>query len=235
MTHHPVRFCGHDLHCDLSGILYWPEESLLVVADLHLEKGSGLAARGQLLPPYDTRTTLDRLDTALRRYRPDTVISLGDSFHDRGALARLDPIDTRRIERMTGDHDWIWIAGNHDPEISNPFNGAVASEISVSGIAFRHESSGGTAEITGHLHPKAGIRTRARKLWRPCFAVGRERMILPSFGAYTGGLDVFHPEIAGVIGQEFEAVVMGQNRIHRLPGGRLTPMESTRKMAVGYV
>lgn len=234
MTHYPVSFCGNDLFCDLTGALYWPAERTLVVADLHLEKGSGLAARGQLLPPYDTRATLDRLDAALRRYSPDIVISLGDSFHDGGALARLDPVEAQRIERMTARHDWIWIAGNHDPEIGNPWHGAVAAEVSIAGLAFRHLSVGGSGEVSGHLHPKASIRTRARKLWRACFTIGTERMILPSFGAYTGGLDVLHPEITAVVGDDFDAIVLGQNRIHRFPSDRLVPLESTRRRALAY-
>ena len=84
---------GAEILADPSGALYWPEERMLVVADLHLEKGSAFAKRGVLLPPYDTANTLVRLAALFHRYAPRLVIALGDSFHDGDGPRRMSSAD----------------------------------------------------------------------------------------------------------------------------------------------
>ena len=138
---------------DLSGALFWQEQRLLVVSDLHLEKGSSFAARGVLLPPYDTVATLGRLAA---------VIALGDSFHDRDAHERLSAPDREALSAMQARRDWIWISGNHDPALPSDLGGVVASEVAIGPIAFRHEPTGAVGEIAGHLHPKARVSTCGR-------------------------------------------------------------------------
>ena len=142
---------------DLSGALFWEEQSLLVVSDLHLEKGSSFAARGVLLPPYDTVATLSRLAAVIARHDPRIVIALGDSFHDRNAHERLSPPIARRIAALQARRDWIWISGNHDPALPRDLGGMVASEVAIGPIVFRHEPTGAYGEIAGHLHPKARV------------------------------------------------------------------------------
>ncbi|MCP4736163.1 MAG: ligase-associated DNA damage response endonuclease PdeM, partial [Bosea sp.] len=151
---------GVSLIADLSGALYWEAQRLLVVSDLHLEKGSSFAARGVLLPPYDTAATLSRLAAVISRHNPRMVIALGDSFHDRDAHERLSGIDRDAITAMQAGRDWIWIAGNHDPALPSDLGGVIASEVCIGPIAFRHEPSGAFGEIAGHLHPKARVATR---------------------------------------------------------------------------
>src|SRR5213595_3620906 len=195
---------------DLSGALFWREQRLLVVSDLHLEKGSSFATRGVLLPPYDTVATLGRLAAVIARHDPRMVIALGDSFHDRDAHQRLSSADRDAISAMQAGRDWIWIAGNHDPQLSSDLGGVIASEVCIGPIAFRHEPSGAFGEIAGHLHPKARVATRGRATERRCFASDGERAVMPAFGAYTGGLSIRDMAFAKIFGSPgFMAHVLG--------------------------
>ena len=207
---------GVRLRPDLSGALYWPEGSALIVSDLHLEKASSFAANGHLLPPYDTADTLRQLEAAILRFRPARVICLGDSFHDGGAPARLAPQDAARIQALASEHDWIWICGNHDPEPPDDWGGRVAGELSLGALTFRHEArrrGPWDGEVSGHFHPKASVRVRARRLTARCFVTDGRRLILPAFGAFTGGLDVRDPAIARLFGKGFTVHILGRNRI----------------------
>ncbi len=218
---------GCRLTPDPSGALYWPEHGLLAVADLHLEKGSAAAARGQrLLPPYDTRHTLDRLDRLLERLKPDIVICLGDSFHDGDARTRLDPEDSDRLADLTRRHDWIWVQGNHDPEPPTDLGGTVAAEVAIGGLSFRHDPAEGNGggSVAGHLHPKACVRVRGRRLVRRCFATDGMTLVLPAFGAFTGGLDVLDPAFATVLPGHFHAYMLNRDRIVPVRSDRLEPV-----------
>src|SRR6188474_2652048 len=150
---------GVDLRADCAGALYWPEEGLLVVADLHLEKGSSFARRGMLLPPYDTTETLARLARLIARHAPRTVVALGDNFHDGGGPARLSAADRASLVALQRGRDWVWIAGNHDPEPAAGIGGTFAATLSIGALTFRHEPSreAPEGEISGHLHPVARI------------------------------------------------------------------------------
>jgi uncharacterized protein len=211
---------GVELVADLSGALYWEAQRLLVVSDLHLEKGSSFAARGVLLPPYDTAATLGRLAAVIARHDPRMVIALGDSFHDCEAHRRLSDIDRGAITTMQVGRDWIWIAGNHDPALSSDL-GVVASEVCIGPIAFRHEPSGAFGEIAGHLHPKARVATRGRATERRCFASDGERAVMPAFGAYAGGLSIRDQAFTKIFGApDFVAHVLGDNRLHAIAASR---------------
>jgi DNA ligase-associated metallophosphoesterase len=216
-----VTVAGVTLVADLAGAFFWEAERLLVVSDLHLEKGSSFAARGVLLPPYDTVATLSRLSAVIARHDPRTVIALGDSFHDRNAHARLAAPDREAIATLQARRDWIWISGNHDPALPSDLGGVVASEVAVGPIAFRHEPTGAAGEIAGHLHPKARVTTRGRSVERRCFACDGERAVMPAFGAYTGGLnirDAAFTKIFQTLG--FMAHVLGDNRMHAIAASR---------------
>ena len=190
----------------------------MVVADLHLEKGSGFAAKGALLPPYDTAATLTRLAGAIDRLDPRRVICLGDSFHDGDAAARLSAADGRTLAGLTAARDWIWITGNHDPEPPARWGGRAMQELVEGALVFRHEARpGAVGELSGHFHPKASVSTRARRITARCFVGDGRRLILPAFGAYTGGLDVLDPAISGLLDRGFHAHLIGRSRIHSLP------------------
>jgi len=209
------------LVADLSGALFWEDERLLVVSDLHLEKGSSFAKRGVLLPPYDTVATLGRLAAVIARHDPRTVIALGDSFHDRDAHERLSAPDRDAIAGLQMRRDWIWISGNHDPSLPADLGGVVASEVAVGRIAFRHEPTGASGEIAGHLHPKARVATRGRSMERRCFACDGERAVMPAFGAYTGGLSIRDAAFAKIFQTPgFMAHVLGDNRLHAIAASR---------------
>jgi hypothetical protein len=215
--------CGIELEADLSGALYWPEESTLVVADLHLEKGSSFAARGVLLPPYDTAATLALLDRVIARHAPRLVIALGDSFHDGGGPARVMPQDRATLAGLQRGRDWVWIAGNHDPDPAQDVGGAFAKSVSIDPLTFRHEPTEGAAdgEIAGHLHPSARIAQRGLAVTRRCFAASERRMILPAFGAYTGGLNIRDRAFVRVFGAlAFTAHLIGERRLYAFAAAR---------------
>jgi DNA ligase-associated metallophosphoesterase len=216
-----VCIAGVTLHADLSGALYWEEQQLLVVSDLHLEKGSSFAMRGTLLPPYDTIATLGRLGAVIARHDPRTVIALGDSFHDRNAHERLSQPNREVIAALQLRRDWIWISGNHDPALPSDLGGVVAQEVAIGRIVFRHEPTGAAGEIAGHLHPKARVSTRGRSMERRCFASDGERAIMPAFGAYTGGLNIRDAAFARIFQTlGFVAHVLGDRRLHAIAASR---------------
>lgn len=207
---------GVELVADVSGALHWPARSTLVVADLHLEKGSAFAARGQLLPPYDSAATLQALTGAITRHRPERVICLGDSFHDNGAAGRLAPADGAVLRRLTDTHEWIWIAGNHDPVPPAIWGGTVEGRVTLGALTFRHQAGGDYApgEVSGHYHPRASVRTRARRISGRCFVSDGRRLVLPAFGAFTGGLDVLDPVIAGLFPHDFSVYLLGRDAVY---------------------
>ncbi len=212
---------GVNFTADLSGALYWNDERLLVVSDLHLEKGSSFAMRGVLLPPHDTTETLARLDAVIARYQPRTVIALGDSFHDREAHDRLSAAHRATLAMLQTGRDWIWIVGNHDPDLPRDLGGSIASDVGIGPVVFRHEPTGAAGEIAGHLHPKARVSRRGRSVERRCFASDGERAIMPAFGAYTGGLSIRDLAFAAIFKSlEFTAHVLGDNRMHAIAAAR---------------
>jgi DNA ligase-associated metallophosphoesterase len=216
-----MSIAGVPLLADLSGALVWEEQSVLVVSDLHLEKGSSFAARGVLLPPYDTVATLSRLAAVIARHDPRMVIALGDSFHDREAHERLSESDRDALTALQARRDWIWISGNHDPAIPSDFGGVVATEVAIGPIAFRHEPTGAFGEIAGHLHPKARVPTRGRTMERRCFASDADRLVMPSFGAYTGGLSIRDIAFTKIFGAPaFMAHVLGDRSVHAIDASR---------------
>lgn len=221
---------GGRLVADASGVLLWDDRALVVVADLHLEKGSWFARRGHMLPPYDTPVTLARLERVLARLAPRRVISLGDGFHDPAAATRLAAEDRDRLRRLIAAHDWIWVSGNHDPAAPEGLAGGVEAAVEIGGVVFRHEpeASPSGQEVAGHLHPSAQVAVRGRRISRRCFVADGRRLILPTFGAYTGGLDVLDPAIAGLFDDGFEAMLLGDGRVHVLPHHRLVARRAGR-------
>jgi uncharacterized protein len=220
----PIRLNGVEFLAEASGALVWPEERTLVVADLHLEKGSSFARRGVMLPPYDTRATLERLERAAAAHDARRILCLGDSFHDGDAPARLDTEDARRLSRLTASVDWVWIAGNHDPTPDAAMGGRVVTEaLRLGPLVFRHIAAPLPApgEISGHYHPKASIAVRGRRLSGRCFVSDARRVVLPAFGAYAGGLDVFDPALRALFPEEFAVHLLVRDRITALPQARL--------------
>ena len=215
------RFCGH-----MSGALYWPAERALIVADLHLEKGSSFAGKGQMLPPYDTRDTLERLARAIDRFQAETVIALGDSFHDPDGPGRMHPDDLAHLRLMQDHCEWIWITGNHDPAATGHLGGHVRSEIKVAGLTLRHEPGPAhvTHEIAGHLHPAAKVTLNGLTLRKPCFAGNGLRLVLPAFGSYTGGLNVLDQAFDGLFSDGQLAVwLLGQEGLYHVATRLLRP------------
>ena len=221
-----LTLVGVTLIADTSGALFWPEEKMLIVADLHLEKGSAFAARGVLLPPYDTASTLARLTYLVGRFAPQIVMALGDSFHDGGGPGRMADTDRGSLKALQRGRDWLWIAGNHDPDPADGVGGRFADVLAIGPLTFRHEPSSGSCEgeIAGHLHPLARVARRGRAVSRRCFASDSRRLVMPAFGAYTGGLNVRDRAIAALFGTlAFTAHMLGERRLYAITAERCLP------------
>jgi DNA ligase-associated metallophosphoesterase len=224
----PLDFdcAGERLQALPAGALHWPARRLLAVADLHLEKGSSYAVTARkLLPRHDTRQTLAMLEALIEAFTPATVICLGDSFHDRQAIARLPDEERRCIERLAACARFVWIAGNHDPVPPTDGWGDVADVIREGPLMFRHEACFGPVdgEISGHFHPVAALTVRGRGLRRRCFLTDGRRLILPAFGTYAGGLNALDPAIAQLFPDDYDALILGRDAVRRLSWRRLRP------------
>lgn len=214
---------GAELLADSSGVLFWPARRTLAVADLHLEKGSSLARTGTLLPPYDTRATIERLRGAIETYSPERVICVGDSFHDATGARRLTGEDRADLAALIHRVQWVWITGNHDPLPPDGLGGTVADAVADGPLIFRHEAqdTGASGEISGHYHPVARLRVKGRTVSGRCFVHDGRRLILPAFGAYTGGLDVRAPDLRQLFARRAEVGLLRDRRIWRIPAAEL--------------
>lgn len=182
--------------------LYWPREQALLVADLHLEKASYYARHGQMLPPYDSRETLGRLAAAIRETGARRVFTLGDNFHDNGGPERLEPHAAGMLDALVRAVEWVWITGNHDSRLEQSTGGTVAQELEISGLILRHQAmtEEKRPELSGHFHPTFRLSMRGRNIRRPCAVIGSSRssggrVILPAYGALTGGMNAADPAI----------------------------------------
>lgn len=205
------------------GALWWPHRGVLVVSDLHFEKGSSYAAAGQMLPPYDTGATLARVEKLCVQLRPVTVVSLGDSFHDRQSERRLPEGYAARIRALTAAHDWVWVEGNHDPDPPAHLGGRAAKVLRLGPLVFRHEPEGEAGEIAGHLHPVAKVAGRGRSVRRRCFASDGARLVMPAMGAFTGGLNILDAAFARVFPEGCMAFTLGDARVYGVPRKNLLP------------
>ena len=218
MTAAPIHLAGERLMLDPAGALIWPATGMLVVADLHLEKGSSFARRGSLLPPWDTKVTLDRLALLLRHWKPRTVVALGDSFHDADGSGRLPREEVARLAAITAAVQFVWVQGNHDPSPPAGIGGEWVESFATGSLTFRHEAvARASGEISGHYHPKATIPARAGSVTRACFVTDARRVLLPAFGAYTGGLDVRDPAIVRLFPRGGRAFLLGKERLFSFP------------------
>lgn len=208
-------FAGHELWLDASKTLYWPRHEMLIVADLHFEKGSYFAQKGSALPCYDTFDTLMRLEAVIARYQPKQVVCLGDSFHDAHAFDRLKAQNKTLLDTLTqGVAQWHWIVGNHDPEIPEQIAGFKHAEMEIDGILLTHEpSSAATPQIVGHYHPKLQVTLGGIKAKGAGFIHDDALMIMPSFGSYTGGLDVDDPAIRQLFRRKTQSYLVYRDKI----------------------
>lgn len=212
----PFSFAGHQWRALADGALFWPAHQALLVADLHLEKASWFAARGQLLPPYDSLATLTRVEALIAATGATRLFSLGDSFHDSNGPGRLCAEARERLERLSSRIDWTWITGNHDEMLPDTI-GRNAGEVTIDGVVLRHAADprDRRPELSGHYHPKIRVAARGRSVARRCFVMSETKLMLPAFGALTGGLDARHPEILRAAGRDAEALIALGDRMLR--------------------
>ena len=221
----PIRLAGHSFLPVAAGALYWESEDTLLVADLHLEKGAAFAARGMMLPPYDTRSTLQRLAACLDHFSPRRVVALGDSFHRSELAGRLSADDREELAALQQGRDWYWIPGNHDPDLPESIGGFVCRSLMIGGITLCHQPSLSRApEIAGHLHPVARIARRGEGIRRKCFATDGHRLVMPAFGAYAGGLNVLDEAFSSLFHWHLmQAWLTGRTSVYPLQASLLLP------------
>jgi DNA ligase-associated metallophosphoesterase len=216
-TTNELAIAGVAAEFDLSGALLLPEHGALLVADLHLEKGSSLARRGIFLPPYDTRETLAALREVIRRFQPRLVVALGDSFHDTDGPERLGSEEREALAEVQAGRDWIWVTGNHDRTLPPSIGGSVTAEIGLGRLMLRHEpEAGADAEIAGHLHPVGKVAMRGRSVRRRCFLTDGRRCVMPAFGAFAGGLNACDDAFKPLFPNGFTAHLIGTGRIYAI-------------------
>lgn len=217
MQQHDFQIYGQKLSAFPSGVLWWAEHRLMCVSDMHLGKSERIARRsGGLLPPFETQDTLDRLSDEILRLNPNTVVCLGDSFDDLEALDSLTPKNHKRLTSLIAGRDWVWIEGNHDPGPVD-LGGSHVKQLRIGPLTFRHIAElDQKAEISGHYHPKARIAARGRGISRACFVVDDERLIMPAFGTYTGGLISKNEAITKIMANNARVFLLG-NTITELP------------------
>ena len=217
---------GHAMRPLPAGALYWEEERTLLVADLHLEKGAAFAALGMLLPPYDTRATLDRLTKVIDAVQPARVVALGDSFHRSDFAANFPREDLETLLTLQRGREWFWICGNHDPHLPASIGGTVCATLTIRKVTLRHEPSPAPSsrEVAGHLHPVARIARRGAVIRRRCFATDGDRVVMPAFGAYAGGLNVRDEAFAPLFHRHrLETWMMGRANVYPVLGSLLLP------------
>lgn len=213
-TTHEIAVAGQTALLDLTGAMYLPEHDALLVADLHFEKGSSFARRGMMLPPYDTRETLNALSEAVFRFDPRVVIGLGDSFHDIGGPDRLGEEERKTLQDVQAGRDWIWVTGNHDRTLPDTIGGQVIEEMTLGSLTLRHEPVAGVqTEIAGHLHPVGKVVMRGRATRRRCFLTDGKRCVMPALGAYAGGLNACDAAYKPLFPNGFTAHLIGTERI----------------------
>lgn len=215
----PLSFAGHHFIAFTQGALFWPVRKALIVADLHFEKASWFARFGQFLPPYDSLATLSDLNALAAATQARELWCLGDSFHDSDGSARLEPHVRTLFAELGRKLDWHWIVGNHDVALQTPPCGTVLAEAELEGLRLRHEADPNdlSPELSGHFHPKLRVMLKGRHVARRCFVATGSKLILPAFGALTGGLDAGHPEIRRATGPGAQALVPVADRLLRFP------------------
>ncbi len=202
----------------LGGALWWRARRTLIFADLHFEKGSSYAAKGSMLPPYDTRETLLRMNVEIDRLDPAHVVCLGDSFHDGEAWSRMHADDIGLLAALAHRRRWTWVAGNHDPAPPRGIGTEIVASLALDDLVFRHQADvADERDVSGHFHPKAFLRGRGGGQGRRCFVEDGKRLVLPAFGAYTGGLDIADNVFAALFPRGFNAHLLGQTRVVSLP------------------
>lgn len=222
----PITLAGHTLTPVAAGALYWEAERTLIVADLHFEKGAAFAARGMLLPPYDTRTTLRRLAACISTFAPRRVVALGDSFHRSHLAETLARSDREDLSAVQQGRDWYWVLGNHDPDLPASIGGVVCGSLGIGGITLRHEptADAATPEIAGHLHPVARIARSGLGIRRKCFATDGRRLVMPAFGAYAGGLNVLDRAFSPLfVRRRLAAWMTGRSEVYPFQAEQLLP------------
>jgi DNA ligase-associated metallophosphoesterase len=217
----PFSFAGEEMRLVQGRALFWRREAALLVADLHLEKASFFAGHGQMLPPYDSRETLERLALAVRETGARRVYALGDNFHDAKGALRLESHAAGMLAALTRALDWVWITGNHDAGNDEIAGGALAEEIAAGGLVLRHKARPGEdrPELSGHFHPRLTLSARGRRIARPCAVMSERRLILPAFGALTGGMNAGDPAILAAMqpARNIDALLPARGKLLQYP------------------
>jgi DNA ligase-associated metallophosphoesterase len=188
-----INFNNHEFKINNDGILFWLEKKIAIISDLHLEKGSSFASSGQFIPPYDSEETLKKLINFLKTHEVQTIILLGDTFHDGGALNRMSCKVKLIFDSLVENYEIIFVLGNHENKMKSPYIKFYERYI-VDDIHFLHEAVlEKKYQISGHFHPVASLKINSKKITEKCLIHSENHIIMPAFGEFTGGLNINNP------------------------------------------
>ena len=197
------------------GSMFWPQESCLIVGDLHLEKSTSYIDQGNFLPPYDTLDTLTKLSHTIKKKRIKKVIFLGDVFHDSNGYERLKLPEKSLFDKILNENT-IWISGNHDanfkPKHVNSFTLYKLNKLTFSHISCSKNSM----EISAHYHPKVTFKYLGTKISKPCFLIDKYKIILPAYGSYTGGLNISSNAFKNIFSNNFDVYALGNKKVFKV-------------------
>lgn len=210
-----ISIAGETISARASGALHWVDQATLCISDLHLGRTERIAREGgHIIPPYENADTLQRLESEIRALNPATVICLGDSFDDLAASKSLTDSENEWIIRLQAGREWIWVEGNHDPAPLD-LGSTHRKALTLGSITFRHIAEQSTiGEISGHYHPKFTLAARGRGITRPCFLFDQNRLIMPAFGTYTGGMKVTRAPLCDMFGRDAQVIMTGETARH---------------------
>ena len=191
----------------------------LVVSDLHFEKDMHNLL--QLVHRVMTQTQPYRSCQNCEKINPQRCIFLGDSFHNAEVAKQLPEAYKVVLNDLSKGRSFVWIEGNHDPDLPAFLPGEACSEFILNGLYFTHQVTAATKQrsglISGHYHPKARVNLKLRRISAPCFIEDSHHLILPAFGTFTGGLNILDKAIQSVLIDPQSAYICHAGKIYHLP------------------
>ena len=210
-----INFNNHEFKINNDGVLFWLEKKIAIVSDLHLEKGSSFASLGQFIPPFDSEETLKKLINFFKTHEVQTIILLGDTFHDRGALNRMSSKVKSIFDSLVENYEIIFVLGNHENKMKSAFIKFYERYI-VDDIHFLHEAVlEKKYQISGHFHPVASLKINSKQITEKCLIHSENHIIMPAFGEFTGGLNINNPVFKPFLNRNYYIYFLTKKSVYK--------------------
>ncbi len=182
---------------------------------MHLEKGSSYAETGQLIPPFDSEATLNKLIYSMKINKINKIILLGDTFHDEGALERMDLKSQGLLRYILDNYNVIFILGNHENKMKLE-KITFYHDYVIDNIHFTHEAKlNNQYQVSGHFHPVASVKVGSKKITEKCLIHSKNHLILPSFGTFTGGLNINSNIMKPYLSNYYDIFMLGKKSVYK--------------------